>query len=631
MSTNPEKMEFQTEVRDLLNLMIHSLYSHKEIFLRELVSNAADALDKVRFLSIANPELLAGDSDLRIQLKANEENHVLTIEDNGIGMNREDLVANLGTIARSGTKNFMKNMTGESKHDLNLIGQFGVGFYSVFMVASKVEVHTRKAGEEGGWLWTSEGTGEFTLQELPKEARGTKLTIYIKDEDDCREYAKEWQIRNIVRKYSEFVTHPIFMLPAVKASKDEAKDEEVKGPEQLNEKPALWRQSPKQVEADHYKEFFGHVSHEGSEPLCWSHNHVEGAQEFWSLLYVPTKAPYGIWQNERTHGLKLYVKRVFIMEDCKELLPTWLRFVRGIIDSEDLPLNVSREILQNNKIITSIRKHVVKKVLDSLQQVATDRPDDYKMFWKEMGAVLKEGFYMNWDNLDELKALLRFHSTKTEGDSIVGLKEYVLRMPESQKEIYYMPGESRAAIQNSPHLEVFKSKGYEVLFMTDTIDEWMMQNLSEFEGKKFHNITRGDVELEKTSEEEKSEKESKKRFGKLCDSLKGLLESSVSEVRVSSRLKDSPCCLVSGADAMGSHMERLMEMTGQAGFVKSKRILEINPEHPICASLLAKAEAGESLGQWPTALYGQALLAEGSPLPDPGAYVQAVNSLLSAK
>lgn len=628
MSTTPEKMEFQTEVRDLLNLMIHSLYSHKEIFLRELVSNAADALDKVRFLSIANPELLAGDSDLKIEIKANEDTHVLTIEDNGIGMNREELVANLGTIARSGTKNFLKQLSGESKHDMNLIGQFGVGFYSVFMVAHKVEVHTRKAGEEQGFLWTSEGTGDFTIAEMPKDKRGTKLTIYIKDEDDCKEYAKEWQIRTVVRKYSEFVTHPIFLLPTDKDAKDE---KEAKGPERLNEKPALWRQSPKSVEDDHYKEFYNHVAHEGTEPLCWNHTHVEGAQEFWSLLYIPSKAPFGIWQNERAHGLKLYVKRVYIMDDCKELLPTWLRFVRGVVDSEDLPLNVSREILQNNKTIANIRKHVVKKVLDSLQQVATDRPDDYKKFWKELGPVLKEGFYMNWENLDELKSLLRFHSTKTEADAIVGLKEYVLRMPESQKEIYYMPGESRAAIQNSPHLEVFKSKGYEVLFMTDTIDEWMMQSLHEFEDKKFRDITRGDVELEKTKEEEKTEEESKKRFGKLCDTLKGLLEASVSEVRVSSRLKDSPCCLVSGADAMGSHMERLMEMTGQGNFQKAKRILEINPAHPICASLLKKAEADEELGSWPTALYGQALLAEGSPLPDPGAYVQAVNSLLTDK
>jgi len=626
MSMTPEKMEFQTEVRDLLNLMIHSLYSHKEIFLRELVSNAADALDKIRFLSIANPELLAGDSELKIELKANEETKVLTIEDNGVGMNREDLVANLGTIARSGTKNFLKSLTGESKHDLNLIGQFGVGFYSVFMVASKVEVHTRKAGEEQGWLWSSEGAGDFTISEMPKQSRGTKLTIYIKDEDDCRDYCREWQIRSIVRKYSEFVTHPIYLQPAL--GKD---DKEPKAPERLNEKPALWRQSPKGIEDEHYKDFYSHVSHEGSEPLCWNHTHVEGAQEFWSLLYVPAKAPFGIWQNERSHGLKLYVKRVYIMDDCKELLPTWLRFVRGVIDSEDLPLNVSREILQNNKIIANIRKHVVKKVLDSLQQVATDRPEDYKKFWKELGAVLKEGFYMNWENLDELKALLRFHSTRTEGDSIVGLKEYVERMPESQKEIYYMPGESRAAIQNSPHLEIFKSKGYEVLFMTDTIDEWMMQSLNEFDGKKFRDITRGDVELEKTQEEEKTEEESKKRFATLLDTLKSALETSVSEVRISSRLKDSPCCLVSSADAMGSHMERIMELTGQGNFQKSKRILEINPSHPICEGLLKKAEAGESLGSWPTALYGQALLAEGSPLPDPGAYVQAVNNLLATK
>jgi len=611
-----EKMEFQTEVRELLHLMIHSLYSNKEIFLRELVSNAADALDKLRFLSISNPSLLPADTELRIDIAANDETKILTIEDNGVGMNKEDLIQNLGTIARSGTKSFMQSISGDAKRDVNLIGQFGVGFYSAFMVASKVEVHSKKAGEEQGYQWTSEGTGDFSVDELPKEKNGTKITIYLKDEDDCKNFAQEWQIRSVVSKYSEFVTHPIYIKLKEKN-------------ERLNEKPALWRQSAKSVDEKQYKEFYGIVSHEGGDPLAWSHNHVEGAQEFWSLLYIPSKAPFGVrYASEQNRGLKLYVKRVFIMDDCKELLPTWLRFARGVIDTEDLPLNVSREILQSNKIVANLKKHATKKILDTLQSVATDRKEDYAKFWTELGAILKEGFYMNWEFLDELKNLLRFKSTK--GSDFVGLEEYVARMPESQKEIYYIIGESLSAVQGSPHLEVCKAKGYEVLFLTDTVDEFMMQSLQDFKEKKFHDVALGDLEFEKTKEEENAEKESKKTFEKLCEVLQKVLGEEVSEVRITSRLKDSPCMLVRAAGGMGSHMEKLMALQGMEA-PKTKRILEINPEHEICKNLLQKAEAGEDLGSYPTVLYGQALLAEGSVLPDPAAFVSAMNKVLLSK
>jgi len=618
-----EKMEFQTEVRDLLHLMVHSLYSNKEIFLRELVSNAADALDKLRFLSIANSSLLPAGTELRIDISANDSTKILTIEDNGIGMNREELIQNLGTIARSGTKNFMQSITGDAKRDVNLIGQFGVGFYSAFMVASKLEVHSRKAGEEQGFQWVSEGTGDFSIDELPKEKNGTKITIYLKDEDDCRDFSQDWRVKNVIRKYSEFVTHPIYIH-----SLDKDNNENV---ERLNEKPAIWRQSAKDLEEKQYKEFYELVSHEGGEPLAWSHNHVEGTQEYWSLLYIPSRAPFGVrYASEHSHGLKLYVKRVFIMDDCKELLPNWLRFARGVIDTEDLPLNVSREILQSNKIVANLKKHAIKKILDTLQSVATDRKEDYAKFWIEMGAVLKEGFYMNWEFLDELKNLLRFKSTKTSEKEFVGLEEYVTRMPESQKEIYYIIGESLSAVQGSPHLEACKAKGYEVLFLTDAIDEFMMQSLREFKDKKFHDLALGDLEFEKSKEEEKAESESKKTFEKLCEALQKVLSEEVSEVRVTSRLKDSPCMLVRGAGGMGAHMEKLMSLQGME-VPKTKRILEINPEHEICKNLLKKAEANEDLGSYPLVLYGQSLLAEGSALPDPAAFVSAMNKILLSK
>ncbi len=622
-----EKMEFQTEVKDLLNLMIHSLYSNKEIFLRELISNAADALDKRRFLSVSDASLLPVGTQLRIDVTPFAETKRLIIEDNGIGMNREDLINCLGTIARSGTKQFMKNLKDSDKSSVELIGQFGVGFYSAFMVASKIEVHTKKAGEEQGYLWTSEGAGEFEITEAPKKDVGTKITLYLKDDEDATAFADEWKIKDVIRKYSEFVSYGIFFHPEMK--KNDKGDLEVQPEERLNKDMALWRQSEKEITEEQYKDFYGVVGHDANEPAAWNHSHAEGNLEFWSLLYLPSKAPYNIWNQEQQNGLKLYVKKVFIMDDCKELLPPWLRFVRGVVDSEDLPLNVSREILQSNKIITTIRKHVIKKTLEMLKNLATTDADKYAAWWKELGIVLKEGFYMNWEHLDELKELLRFDSTKTEDGKYVSLEEYVARMPESQKEIYYLIGDNKATVKGNPNLEAFRAKGYEVLLLSDPIDEFMVGSLGEYKEKKFHDISRGDVDFEKTAEEKKAEETSKKTFAGLCETLQKVLDSDLKEVRVSSRLKDSPCCLVTDENAMSARMERMMEAMGHKQ-EKQKRILEINPGHPICEMLKAKAEAGEDLGDWPKALYGQALLAEGSQLPDPAAYVKAITQLLTA-
>ena len=629
----PQKHEFQTEVRELLNLMIHSLYSNQEIFLRELVSNSADALDKVRFEGITNPQLMGEDTDLRIDLKVDEEARIITVSDNGIGMNEDDLMQSLGTIASSGTRRFLSSLSGDSKKDMSLIGQFGVGFYSVFMVAENVEVLTRKAGEDQAWLWSSTGDGEFLLSEAEKENRGTVVTIHLKDDEDISGFASEWKVREIIHKYSEFIVHPIWLttLPKPEKGEDgELKPAEEKAAERLNEKTAIWRRSAKEVTEENHKEFYQQISNDFSgEPLTLTHQHVEGMQEFWSLVYVPSKAPFGLFNQDRGHSLKLYVKRIFIMDNCEDLLPSWLRFVSGVVDSEDLPLNVSREILQNNRIIAGIKKHVVKKTLDILQKMADDKPEDYVTFWKEMGVVLKEGFYMNYEWLDELKSLLRFHSTSSGTTDIISLKEYVSGMRDGQDVIYYITGENLKTMETSPLLETFRAKGFEVLFMADHVDEFMMSGLHEFDGKQFKDISRGDVELEKTEEEEKVEKEQQESYGKLCDALQNSLAETVESVRVTSRLQDSPCVLVNKEDAMSAHMERLMKQMGQDNMPVSKRILEINPEHAICKMLQAQSEAGEELGDWPTVLLGQALLSEGSPLPDANAYVQAVNKLLS--
>lgn len=633
MSATAEKMEFQTEVKQLLHLMIHSLYSHKEIFLRELISNAADAIDKVKFEGLSNADLIGNDSDFRIKVELNKEANQIIISDNGIGMNRDDLIAHLGTIARSGTKAFMENLTGDSSKDVSLIGQFGVGFYSLFMVASSVEVNTLKAGESQAYFWKSEGDGDFEIGESDKATRGTQITLHLKEDE--KEFVDAWQTRSVITKYSEYVTHPIVLeFEEETPAKEEGEAAVIEQKSEiLNEKPALWRRSKSDIEADEYKEFYKHISSDSAEPLVSSHNKVEGTQEYTTLLYVPSKAPHGIFHQDTPNGLKLYVKRVFIMDDCKELLPNYLRFVRGIVDSEDLPLNVSREILQSNKVVENIKKHITKKVLAELKKFAQDNPTAYHEWWAELGNVLKEGFYMNWENLDELKALLRFQSTNgSSSKDLTSLTDYVSRMREDQKDIYYISGESRAAVESSPHLEIFKAKGIEVLYLVDPIDEWVTQSLFEFDGKSLKNITKGEIDLGEDSKEEKEKtEEAKGTFKDLLEGITKHLDSNIKEARLTSRLKDSPCCLVADENDMTANMERIMKMSGQTAPV-SKRILEINPEHAISKKLLTSFEKGadsEVTTEVMDYLYYQALIAEGSELPNPGQYVKLVNKMLA--
>ncbi len=615
----PEKMEFQTEVKQLLNLMIHSLYSHKEIFLRELISNASDAIDKARYESLTNLDILGEDKTFKIGIVADTEKKTLTLTDNGIGMTRDEIIRNIGTIASSGTKQFVEKLTGDQKKDMSLIGQFGVGFYSVFMVADKVTLTTKRLGsDEPAMKWESTGDGSYTLEEAEKAGRGTELVIHIKEEE--KDYLEDYKLRSIIRKYSEYVPHPIALT-------DKEGKEEV-----LNTKAPIWRRSKAEITPEQYQEFYKHISYDQENPLDWAHNQVEGTMEYSALLYIPSKAPFDLFQPEKTNGLSLYVKRVFITSDCKELLPSYLRFVKGIVDSEDLPLNVSREILQHNAILGKIQKASTKKVLNLLETMAKERPDDYKKFWKEFGTVMKEGFHMNWENLDELKRLIRFESSKTEAGGYAGLEDYVLRMKDGQKDIYYIAGENRQAVENSPHMEVFKDKEVEVLYLLDPIDEWVVQSLTEFDGKKLVNVTKGDLDLGELSKEEKKAKSKKQsEFKKFMEDMEKALGDTLKEVRVTTRLKESPACLVADETDMGANMERILKMANQK-VEASKRILEINPEHPIMAALHKKFEADANdpqLKEWYGVLVDQALLAEGSEVKDPAGYVNKVNRFLT--
>jgi molecular chaperone HtpG len=627
-----EKMEFQTEVNELLHLMIHSLYSHKEIFLRELISNASDAIDKLRFESLENADLLAEGSELEINIQLDEANKEIIISDNGIGMNREDLINNLGTIARSGTKKFMEAVSGDDKKDVALIGQFGVGFYSLFMVASKVVVTTKRADSEEAFSWMSEGTGSFELAETEKATRGTEIRISIKEESE--EYLQQWQARNLITKYSEYVPHPIRL--AWEESKEEGEGDDKKTTiesknEVLNTKPAIWRRSKSDLDKEQYEEFFGHISH-GQESLTYDHAKVEGTQEYYSLIYIPKTAPQGIQNREEKHGVKLYVRRVFIMDDCKDLLPTYLRFVSGVIDSEDLPLNVSREILQNNKSIDAMKKNITKKVLSSLKKVAKKDPEAYNAWWAELGNVLKEGFYMNWEFQDELKELVRFKSSET--GKLTSMKEYVEAMKEDQKEIYFISAENETAALSNPHLEFFKDKGIPVLLFIDSIDEWVNQGLSEYDGKKLKNIASGDLDLGDLDKEDKAKsEEAKGTFEGLLGAIKSTLEKKLSDVRVSSRLKEAPSALVADAQGMSAHMEKLLRSHGQ-DVPESKRILEINTEHAIskqALELFTKDAKSAEAEDWMNFLYQQAVVSEGGEVDNPGEYTKLINKMISAK
>lgn len=630
MSNNQkEKLQFQTEVQQLLHLMIHSLYSHKEIFLRELISNAADAIDKARFISISDPTVLGDEKDFGIEIKLDKTENTLKVIDNGIGMNREEMIHNLGTIAHSGTKAFVQKMSEEKKKDMSLIGQFGVGFYSAFMVAERVEVHSRKLDEEQGWLWSSEGTGEFTIEERGKEGRGTEVTLYLKEEE--REYLEEWTVRSTIQKYSEFISWPMklsWMKSKWEGEGENAKESFEPALELLNEKPAIWRRAPSELTDEQYKEFYHHIAHTSEDPLLWSHNRVEGTNEFSQLVYIPKKAPYGIHHTDFNKGVKLYVRRIFVMDEAKELLPNWLRFVQGVVDSEDLPLNVSREILQENKQVDAIRKHLTKKVLEALQKFSEDDPAAYAEWWNELGMVLKEGFYMNWQFLDELKALLRFHTSFSDAaHGLTSLKEYLSRMPESQKEIFVLTGENSEAVRNSPHLETVQSKGYEVLLLTDPVDEWMLQFLHEFEGKKLRNIAQGELDIADSADKKRIDEQQKGPFANLLKAMQEHLSDKLSEVRLTSLLKDSPSRIVAQEGVPSMRMEQMMRHAGGSKEM-TKRILELNPEHAIAQQLL-NSDNLEEQKEWFEYLYGQAVISEGAELQDPGAFAKLLNKLVS--
>ncbi|MEM6581050.1 MAG: molecular chaperone HtpG [Pseudomonadota bacterium] len=625
-----ETLGFQTEAKQLLHLMIHSLYSNKEIFLRELISNASDAIDKLRFAALSDGDLLAGGSDYEIQVdvRKTDDEHAITISDNGIGMNRQEVIDNLGTIAKSGTAAFLENLTGDQQKDSQLIGQFGVGFYSAFIVAERVEVHTRKAGdpEENGVLWESHGEAEFSIEAKPKADRGTSITLFLKA--DSQDFADDWRVRSVIKKYSDHISVPVKMAkpPAPADEGEEEKPESEVEYEAINAATALWTRSRSDVSDDEYQEFYKHVSHDFEDPLTWSHNKVEGKLEYTSLLYLPQKAPFDLWNRDMNRGLKLYVQRTFIMDDAEQFLPLYLRFVKGVVDSNDLSLNVSREILQQDPAVDSMRSALTKRVLDMLGKMA--KGDDYSTFWGEFGQVLKEGPAEDFANKEKISKLLRFSTTHTDAETQdQSLEEYVSRMQEQQDKIYYVVAENFNTAKHSPHLEVFRKKGIEVLLLSDRVDDWLMNHLQDFDGKQFQDVARGALDLDTDSEEEKKQQEElAKESEALVERLKTLLTDRVAEVRPTTRLTDSAACLVVGEQDMGAQMRRIMEAAGQA-VPESKPILEINPAHPLVKMLDQEPDEDrfEDLG---TIVFEQAHLAEGGQLEDPAAYVARMNRLL---
>jgi molecular chaperone HtpG len=625
-----ETLGFQTEVTQLLDLMIHSLYSNKEIFMRELISNASDASDKLRFDALSNDGLYEGDAELKISVSFDKDAKTITITDNGIGMNREEVIANIGTIANSGTKKFFDKMTGDQSKDSQLIGQFGVGFYSSFIVADKVTLRTRRSGDDAdaGVEWTSEGKGEFTIETIEKAARGTEVTLHLRDDQD--EFLNSWRLRNCITKYSDHIDLPIIMKKDPVPDEDGKIDETAElEDETVNKATALWTQSKGDISEDEYKEFYKQISHDYQDPLSWSHNKVEGKTEYTSLLYIPSTAPFDLWDRERTQGLKLYVKRVFIMEDADQLMPRYLRFIRGVIDTNDLPLNVSREILQGSKIIDSIRAASVKKVLSELAKMQKNDAEKYATFWKEFGQVIKEGPGEDFANKEALAKLMLFSTTETGSEEqTVTLADYVARMKGKQDKIYYITAESFAAAKNSPHLEVFRKKGIEVLLFADRVDEWLTNSLTEFDGKSLQSVAKGDLDLGELADEEekKAQEETDKNFADLVERVKTNLGDKVKDVRITHRLTDSPACLVVDDMDMSANLERMLKAAGQE-VGGTKPIFEINPEHPMVVRLKDESDDAR-FGDWSSILFDQALLAEGGQLEDPASYVKRLNTLL---
>ncbi|MFN3716204.1 MAG: molecular chaperone HtpG [Thiobacillus sp.] len=626
-TSSKETLGFQAEVKQLLQLMIHSLYSNKDIFLRELISNASDAADKLRFEALTDPALFENDPDLKIRIAFDRDARTLTITDNGIGMNRQEVIDHIGTIAKSGTREFFSRLSGDQKKDAALIGQFGVGFYSAFIVADRVTLTTRRAGltAEHGVRWESGGAGDYTLETVDKPARGTEIVLHLREGED--EFLSDWKLKSIIRTYSDHITLPIVM------KKTEWKDGvEVPTPddETVNRASALWARPKKDITDDEYREFYKHVAHDFEDPLAWSHNRVEGKQDYISLLYVPARAPFDLYDRDRRHGIKLYVRRVFIMDDAEQLMPAYLRFVRGVIDSADLPLNVSREILQSSKDIDAIRSGSVKKVLGMLEDLAANQPERYAEFWKQFGRVMKEGPGEDFANKDRIAGLLRFASTHTDTDAqIVSLKDYVGRMKAGQTAIYTITADSFAAAKHSPHLEIFRKKGIEVLLLSDRVDEWLISNLTEFDGKPLKSVAKGDLDLGALEDEAEktAQKEAEESLKPLVERIKTTLGERVKDVRVTHRLTDSPACLVTGEGDMSANLERLLKAAGQAA-PTVKPTLEINPSHTLIARMNAESDE-DRFADWAHLVFDQAMLAEGGQLDDPASFVRRLNGLLA--
>ncbi|HDU8345271.1 TPA: molecular chaperone HtpG [Proteus mirabilis] len=618
-----ETRGFQSEVKQLLQLMIHSLYSNKEIFLRELISNASDAADKLRFRALSDAALYENEGELHVRIATDKEKRTLTISDNGIGMTRDEVIDNLGTIAKSGTKAFLESIGQDQAKDSQLIGQFGVGFYSAFIVADKVTVRTRAAGQpaDKGVFWESQGEGDYTVADIEKADRGTEITLHLREGED--EYLDDWRLRSIISKYSDHISLPVEI---------ETKNEEdgTVTWEKINKAQALWTRNKSEISDDEYKEFYKHLSHDFADPLCWAHNRVEGKQEYTSLLYVPSKAPWDLWNREHQHGLKLYVQRVFIMDEAEQFMPNYLRFIRGLVDSNDLPLNVSREILQDSSVTRNLRSALTKRALQMLQKLADNNPEEYQTFWKEFGLVLKEGPAEDHANIEAIAKLLRFASTHNDSYAqTVSLADYVSRMVEGQDKIYYITADSYAAAKNSPHLELFRKKGIEVLLLSDRIDEWMMNYLTEFDGKSFQSVSKADESLDKLADEEKQaqQEETDKQLAPFVERVKTLLGDKVKEVKLTHRLTDTPAIVTTGADEMSTQMAKLFAAAGQQ-VPEVKYNFELNPNHPLVKQT-AELTDETQFADWINLLLDQALFAERGTLEDPNQFIRLVNQLLA--
>lgn len=636
MSVNPqaETLGFEAEVKQLLKLVAHNLYSNKEIFLRELISNASDAADKLRYEALSQEAIYEGDADLKIWISTDEKAKTVTIRDNGIGMSREDAIQHLGTIAKSGTQAFREMLSSEANKDSQLIGQFGVGFYSAFVVADLVTVRTRRAGtrSDEGVEWTSQGEGEYTIKNIERPLRGTEVVLHLKE--DCHEFLETFRLNSIIRKYSDHILLPI-MMPKSKDEKDNKKDKKAdKGKEEwevINQANALWTLSKGEITDEQYQELYKHIAHDFRNALAWIHNKVEGKLEYTSLLYIPEFAPFDLWNRERLQGIKLYVKRVFIMDDAEHFMPLYLRFIKGVIDTNDLPLNISRELLQSNETIDKIKSGCVKKILSTLEKMAQEDKEKYQKFWEQFGQVMKEGPAEDYANRDKIAKLLRFSTTHT-GSSIqdISLDDYLSRLSEGQTKIYYLTADSHLAASQSPLLEVYRKRGIEVLLLSDRVDEWLMGHLTEYEGKAFHSIAKGEMDLpgedkqDEASKEEKAKKQDE--YAGILEQMKKCLENQVADIRLTERLTDSPACVVFAEHEMSGHMQRLMEAAGQS-FEKPKPTLELNPDHPLIQKIKAETD-DDCFGQWSEVLLNQALIAEGEPLPNPAKYVQQLNQLL---